>query len=153
GEEKAVDLDRLEVSRLDEAVKAQVPELSLEVVDRVVRKQDLRVLGDVRLQECGVEVVMVEVGDVQVVRVPDALRIDPIVGRKGKPGREIRRVKPRVTEDAAGSRPDEKACLAQESYVHLGAFHVDDHSSPRGRGGERGWSPSGLTDPVQRRIR
>jgi hypothetical protein len=101
-------------------VETQLPELALEVVDRVVREDDGRLLGHVLAEEGRVEMVAVRVGDVEVVRVGDRARVDVLVAREREPGAEVRRVEPRVAEDRARSGLHEQAGVAEEGDLHPG---------------------------------
>ena len=76
-------LERFEIDALDEPVEPQRPKRLLEIVQRVRGQKDRGVLVDMGAQVAWVEMVVVEVRDVQVRRVPDQFRID---GRRW-PGR------------------------------------------------------------------
>ena len=94
-------LDR--VGGLEEAVKAELLELAAQVGHREVRQQHDGVLVDVLAQVLRVEVVAVQVRDVQVVAVAERVPVQRAVVREREPRREVRRVHPRVAQDASGA--------------------------------------------------
>ena len=109
-------LDR--VGGLEEAVKAQLLQRISQIGHRIVRQQHHRVLVDVRSQKLGVEVVLVQVRDVQVVAVTQSVPVQRAVVREGKPGGEVGRVDPGVTQDAARLGLDQKAGMTDAGDLH-----------------------------------
>ena len=127
-------LERLEIDALDEPREPERPKLLLEVVERVGREQHRRVLVDVVAQVARVEMVVVEVRDVEIRRVPDALGIDAVVGREREPRAEERGVEPGVAQDADALRFHEEARLAEERDLHPGRIAARPRRRPRRRG-------------------
>ena len=99
-------------------MKPQRLQRILQVGHRIVRQQDHGVLVDVLSQQLGVEVVLVQVRDVEVVAVAQAVPVQPAVVREGKPGREVSRVDPGVAQNAAGWSLDPKAGMADACDLH-----------------------------------
>ena len=133
--------ERLKVLRLDEGREAELGQLLAQVVERVVRQQDGRVLVDVRGEVARVEVVVVEVRDVQVRRVADPLRVDPVVGRERVPRPEEGGVEPRVAQDADALGLDEQAGLAKEGDLHVESLAARSDPAPRPEPGWHGTQP------------
>ena len=109
-------LDR--VGGLEEAVEAQLLQFAPQVGHRVVRQQHDRVLVDVLAQVLRVEVVRVQVGDVEVVAVAEGVPVQRAVVREREPRREIRRVHPRVAQDASGLGVDPETCMPDAGDLH-----------------------------------
>src|ERR1700730_13117059 len=90
------------IGRLEEVVEPQHLQSIFQIRHRIVRQQDGGVLVDVLGQQLGVEVVLVQMRDVQIVAVTQRVPVQPAVVRERKPRREVRRVAPRVAQNAAG---------------------------------------------------
>ena len=95
-----IHLQRLAVARPEEAREAEGTHGLLQRIDRVVGQDNGGVLRDVVAQEFGIEMVVVQVGDVQVGRGRDLVQVDGLVAREGKPGRIVGRIEPRVAQNA-----------------------------------------------------
>ena len=115
---EAAHVDRLGVLRVDELREAEGPQCLLQVVEGVVGEEDPGVLRHVLGQELRIEVVVVEVGDVQVVGPADQVSVDPLIAREGEPGSEEGRVEPGVAQDAAVAGLHEQSRLPQERDPH-----------------------------------
>ena len=102
----------------DEVPEAQFAQLVLELVGRVVRQQDPGVLRDVVAQVVRVEVVAVQVGDVEVVAVPERVPVQLRVVRERHPRREERRVHPRVAQHAAARRLEAHSRVPDSGHPH-----------------------------------
>src|SRR5207253_1596292 len=79
-----------------------------------IRQDDRHVLGDVVAQPDRIVVVVVDVGEVEVGRVPDRRGVDPGVVGEGEPGGEVGRVEPGIAEDAAVLRLDVETGMPDE---------------------------------------
>ena len=88
----------------------------------IVRQQHDGVLVDVRAQVLRVEVVLVQVGDVEVVAVAERVPVQPAVVGEREPGREVRRVDPGVAQDASGLGVDPEAGVADAGDLHKYPF-------------------------------
>ena len=99
-------------------METQLLQLPLEVGDGEVGQQHDRVLVDVVAQEPGIEVVQMQMRDVEIVAVAESGPVQSAVVREHEPGCEICRVDPRVAQDAAGSRIDPKAGVADAGDLH-----------------------------------
>ncbi len=106
------------VGGLEEPVKPQHLQRIFQVRHRIVRQQHDGVLVDVLGQQPGVEVVLVQVRDVQVVAVAQRVPVQAAVVRERKPRREVGRVDPRVAQNAAGRSIDPKAGVADACDLH-----------------------------------
>jgi hypothetical protein len=65
-------------------------------------------------EEGGIEMIVMKMGQVQIVRVSDGVDVNAFVAREGKPRTEVRRVEPGVAEDTPVAGLDEQAGVAQE---------------------------------------
>ena len=115
---QAVQVDHLGVLRLDEAIEAEIGEAPTQLVHGKVRKEDRRVLVDGAGQELGVEVVVMQVGDVQVIGRADRVEVDGLVAREGEPGPQVGRREPGVTENASPLGLDEQTGVTEKSHAH-----------------------------------
>ncbi len=106
------------VGGLEEPVEAQRLQLAAQVRHRVVGQQHHGVLVDVRAQEGRIEVVLVQVADVEVVAVAERVPVQLAVVREREPRREVRRVDPRVAEDAAGRGVDPETGVSDACDLH-----------------------------------
>ena len=75
-------------------------------------------LAHVLAQPLGVEVVVVEVRDVEVVGAADGPRVEPVVAREREPRPEVGGVEPRIAQDAPGPGLDVQAGVAEEGDSH-----------------------------------
>jgi hypothetical protein len=62
--------------------------------------------------------IVMEMGDIEISRVGNALKRDTFVARKREPGSKIRWIKPGVAEDTFPLRFYKQASLAQKSDLH-----------------------------------
>jgi hypothetical protein len=106
------------IGGLDEPMEPQRLQRVLQVGNRILRQQHHRVFVDMLAQQLGVEVVVVQVRDVQVVAVAQAVPVQAAVVREGKPGREVGRVDPGVAQNAARLGFDPKAGMADACDLH-----------------------------------
>ena len=106
------------IGGLEEVVKAQHLQRIFQVWHRIVRQQDGGVLVDVLGQQLGVEVVLVQMRDVQIVAVTERVPVQPAVVREREPRREVGRVDPGVAQNAAGRSSYPKAGVADACDLH-----------------------------------
>ena len=114
----AGDLVAHRVGGLVEPVEAQIRQGAAQVRHRVVGQQHHRVLVDVRAQRLRVEVVLVQVGDVEVVDVAEGVPVQAAVVGEREPGGEVGGIDPRVAQDAAGACVDPKARMSDAGDLH-----------------------------------
>ena len=103
---------------LDKLVKAQRLQLTLEIGNRIVGQEHHGVFVDMLDEQCGVEVVFVQMRDIEVVTVTEGGPVEATVVRKHEPRTEIGRVKPRVTQNAARVGIDSKTGMADAGDLH-----------------------------------
>ena len=106
------------VGGLEEPVEAELLQFALQVGHREVGQQHDRVLVDVLAQVLRVEVVVVQVRDVQVVAVAEGVPVQLAVVREREPRREVRRVDPRVAQDASGLGVDPETGVPDAGDLH-----------------------------------
>jgi hypothetical protein len=109
-------LDR--VRRLEESMETDFLEFALQVGHRVVGQQHDRVLVDVVAQVLRVEVVAVQMRDVQVVDVAEGVPVQRAVVGEREPRCEVRRVDPRVAQDASGPGVDPETGVPDARDLH-----------------------------------
>ena len=114
----AVEFVHLVGDGLEERGEPALAQLVLQLARRVLGEQDGGPLVDEALEMGRVEVVPVQVGDVEVVGVAQALPVEQRVVGEREPGREVGRVHPRVTQDAAGRCVDTQAGMAGTGDPH-----------------------------------
>ena len=103
---------------LEELVKAQCLQLALQIGHREVGQQHYGVFVDVFGQECGVEVIFMQVRDIEVIAVAKGGPVKVAVIGEDKPRSEIGRVKPRIAQNAPRLCVDSKAGVADAGDLH-----------------------------------
>src|SRR5581483_10496122 len=116
------DAVRHRIGGLEKPMEAKLFQFTAKILDGKVGKQHDGVLVDVLAEVARVEVVVVQVRDVQVVAVAERIPVQRAVVRKRKPGGEVRRVHPRVAQDAAGPRVDAEAGVSDAGDLHKSPF-------------------------------
>ena len=111
-------LDDLAGLRVGDVREAELAQIGLEVVGRVVGKEDLDVLRHVPLEEPRVEVVAVPVRHVEEVGFAVLLPVQRAVVGEREPGAEEGGLDPRVAQDAAAEGLDEHARVAETGDPH-----------------------------------
>lgn len=112
----------LTVDRADDVVETQPAHDALELASGVAGDEDLGVLVHVGHQPLLVEVIGVDVRDVQVVGVADAvhqLRRQMVVAGEHEPGAEELREEPRVAADRPVDGVDEDPRVADRGGTHV----------------------------------
>ena len=96
-EPQAIDGDGHAVLGAQEFGEADLAQAAFEQVERVVGQEDGGLFGDVVAQEFGVEVVVVQMRDEEVVGVGDLRAVDALVAGEGEPRGEVGGIEPRVS--------------------------------------------------------
>src|SRR6185437_4923943 len=117
-EAQAIDGDGDAVPGAQEFGEADLAQAAFEQVERVVGQENGGLFGDVIAQKFGVKVVVVQMGDEEVVGIGDPRAVDAFVAGEGEPRGEIGTIEPRVSEYAAVARLDEESGMANERYPH-----------------------------------
>ena len=89
------------------------------MVQRIVRKDNGRILGDVLTQELRIEVVIVQVRDEEVVGPPDLLCDYIFVTWEGESRSQVGWVEPRVAENTSVASFNEQARLTEKCKLQL----------------------------------
>ena len=111
----------LAVGRADDVVETERPDLVLQLASREPGDEHRGVAVDVLGEPRLVEVIGVQVGDVEVGRVLDALHQlgwELIVAREHEPRSEERRQEPRIAEDRSVDGVDQDAGVADGGGSH-----------------------------------
>ena len=106
------------IGGFEEPVKADLLQLALQVGHREVGQQHDRVLVDMLAQVLRVEMVGVQMRDVQVVTVAEGVPVQRAVVREREPRGEVRRVDPRVAQDASGLGVDPETGVPDARDLH-----------------------------------
>src|SRR5690606_37159811 len=86
---------------------------------RVVGQQDGRVLVHVPAQRVGIEVILVQMRDVQVVDVAESVPVETGVVREGHPRGEVRGRDPRIAQDGPRSGLDVETGVSDAGDLHF----------------------------------
>ncbi len=114
----------LAVGGADELGEPELAQRALLFARRVARQQDRDVAAQMLAQPRFVVVIGVQVGDVEVVGVLDAVEqvgVELVVAREDEPRAEERRHEPRVAQDRPGGGLDEDAGVADRGRAHAPA--------------------------------
>ena len=136
GHAEPIEVESLAVGRPHEVPEAERLELAREEVDAELGEQHPGLFVHVAREPGRVEVIAVEVRDVEVVAVAEALPVELGVVREREPRREVRRVHPRVAQDAARGRVDPHARMAGTRDPHRASFRSTGSAAttlPEGR--------------------
>ena len=119
------------VGGLEEPGEPESLQFPAQVGHREIGQQHHGVLVDVLAQVLRIEVVLVQVGDVEVVDVAQRRPIQPAVVGEREPRREVGRVDPRVAQDGPGLGVDPESGVSDAGDLHKYPF--DTPSTPLSR--------------------